>query len=414
MNRFLLPALLFVVFSPLCVFTTNTVFAIEPKEILVLANINASQSKGLARFYMEKRQIPQKNLVRLFITDKETCTRDIYEKKVVPPVRRALENLPDIRAIVTIYGLPLRIASPGFTPREQSKIDRLTRQIETLKAMLENDAADDPEARKEIAKQISALNRQIKQARRSTDKVASFDSELMLVKKDAYDLNMWIKNPYFLGWKNQDLPMKKSDVLMVSRLDGATPDIVKRIITDSIEAEKEGLGGTAYFDARWKDPGDKEVSGYSLYDRSIHRASRLISQKTPLKVILNDDRTLFQKGESPNAAFYCGWYSLAKYVDAFTWQKGSVGFHIASSECATLKRNDSQVWCKKMLDYGVAATIGPVGEPYVQSFPLPEIFFNFLAEGYLTLAESYLVSLPYLSWKLVLVGDPMYKVNLKG
>ena len=55
--------------------------------------------------------------------------------------------------------------------------------------------------------------------------------------------------------------------------------------------------------------------------------------------------------------------------------------------------------------------IGPVGEPYVQSFPLPEIFFNFLTKGKLTLAESYLVSLPYLSWKQVLVGDPLYRVK---
>jgi hypothetical protein len=31
----------------------------------------------------------------------------------------------------------------------------------------------------------------------------------------------------------------------------------------------------------------------------------------------------------------------------------------------------------------------------------------------LTLAESYLVSLPYLSWKMVLVGDPLYRVNIK-
>ncbi len=67
-----------------------------------------------------------------------------------------------------------------------------------------------------------------------------------------------------------------------------------------------------------------------------------------------------------------------------------------------------------MLDNGIAATVGPVGEPYVQSFPLPEIFFDVLAQGKLTLAESYLVSLPYLSWKQVLVGDPLYRVKIKN
>jgi hypothetical protein len=62
-----------------------------------------------------------------------------------------------------------------------------------------------------------------------------------------------------------------------------------------------------------------------------------------------------------------------------------------------------------MLEKGVAATAGPVGEPYVQAFPVPEIFFGFLAEGILSLVECYIVSTPYLSWKMVLVGDPLYR-----
>jgi uncharacterized protein (TIGR03790 family) len=95
-------------------------------------------------------------------------------------------------------------------------------------------------------------------------------------------------------------------------------------------------------------------------------------------------------------------------VDAFKWRKGAVGYHIASSECATLKGN-SRVWCKRMLEEGVAATLGPVEEPYVQSFPVPEIFFAFLLDGYYTLAEAYLLANPFWSWKMVLLGDPIYK-----
>ena len=49
---------------------------------------------------------------------------------------------------------------------------------------------------------------------------------------------------------------------------------------------------------------------------------------------------------------------------------------IASSECATLKQKGSQVWCKRMLEEGAAAVIGPVDEPYVQAFPVPEVFFG--------------------------------------
>ena len=388
-------------------FSITPAVALSPEEVLVIANRNAANSLGLASWYMEKRQIPKENLLQVFVTDKETCSRDTYLKRIAPPIRRALKKNKRINAIVTMYGLPLRIASPGMTKSEQSRMDRLAidkKKLDTLKEKNEQMT----EAQKKALKQI---NKQIKQFKISTDKTASLDSELMLIRKDKYKLNFWMPNPFFLPWRNQKTAIDKSDVIMVSRLDGANPSIVKRIINDSIEAEIKGLSGTAYFDARWKDPDQKKVSGYGLYDKSIHKVAGYL-QKNGVKVVLDDKQDLFQPGDCPNAALYCGWYRLANYVDAFTWEKGSVGFHIASSECATLKGKNSNVWCKKMLDKGIAATIGPVGEPYVQSFPLPEIFFNFLSQGNLTLAESYLISLPYLSWKQVLVGDPLYRVKI--
>lgn len=380
--------------------------ALEPHEVMVVANMNASDSTALADYYMERRQIPKQNLVLLYMTNKETCSRQAYEQKALPFVRRALEANPDIRALVTMYGLPLRISSPGLTSEEKNRLDRLTKEKVDLELLLKEGD--------KFKKQLKKVIEKIQNIKRSSDKVASFDSELMLVKKKDYPLNFWLQNPFFLGWNRQKTPVKKSDVLMVSRLDGADNRIVKRVIDDSIEAENQGLEGTAYFDARWKDPGDNHVTGYGLYDRSIHRAAGIISEKTSMDVVLDHTQALFQKGQSPAAAFYCGWYSLGNYVDAFTWQKGSVGFHIASRECQTLKNQSSRVWCKKMLDKGVAATLGPVGEPYVQSFPMPEIFFDILAQGHLTLAEAYLVSLPYVSWKMVLVGDPLYRIKLKN
>ena len=121
---------------------------------------------------------------------------------------------------------------------------------------------------------------------------------------------------------------------------------------------------------------------------------------------------LFGENTCPQTALYCGWYSLAKYVDSFEWTRGSVGFHMASSECVSLKASNRAFWCKNILERGAVATVGPVGEPYIQGFPMPEIFFNLLTEGRLTLAEAYLVALPYLSWKMILVGDPLYRLKL--
>lgn len=391
----------------------SPVSALEPEEVLVIANMNAAKSKGLAIYYMEKRHIPEKNMVTLFMTDKETCTRDEYEKKAMPPIKRFLSENSHIRAMVTLFGVPLRIASPEKTPAEKTALQTLEMKKKALEDQLMSALPIDPAARNEKHTELSRVKDAISDYLKKIDKVAAFDSELALIKKERYDLNMWIPNPFYLGFRNRKTGIRQSDVLMTSRLDGADETIVKRIIDDSIDAEKNGLKGSAYFDARWKDPGTKKLTGYAFYDQSIHRASHLLSKENRIPVVLNDDAGLFQRGESPDTALYCGWYSLARYIDAFHWQKGSVGYHIASSECATLKNNDSQVWCKKMLDNGIAATIGPVGEPYVQAFPVPEIFFNYLTEGYLTLAESYIISLPYLSWKMVLIGDPLYRLNLK-
>jgi len=395
-----------------CLFCSN-LSALEPKEILVVANLNAAKSISLARYYMDSRQIPEKNRVILLMTDKETCTREEYVKKAIPPIRRFLDKNSHIRAIVTMFGVPLRISSPKRTKAEKAKLQKLENQKQIIESQLFQDETRDVKTKSGESKKLLEIKKKISDYKKSIDKVASFDSELSLVKKDNYDLNMWLPNPYYLGFRNQELDIKRSEVLMTSRLDGASEKTVKRIIDDSIEAEKTGLKGSAYFDARWKDPGkEKKLSGYAFYDRSIHGASQLLLKKNRINVVLNDENTLFKEGQCPDAALYCGWYSLAKYIDAFKWVKGSVGYHIASSECTTLKKPHSSVWCKKMLDNGIAATIGPVGEPYVQAFPVPEIFFNFLTEGYLTLAESYIISIPYISWKMVLVGDPLYKLNL--
>jgi uncharacterized protein (TIGR03790 family) len=339
-------------------------------------------------------------------------TRGEYDKKVVVPVRRYLEKEENrqIRCIVTMFGLPLTIGSKELSPAEKQKFDRLKGKKETILQQIKGKQFSNEKGEKALKKQLSTVQKQIKQLKQRTESAASFDSELMLVKKDGYDLNMWTPNPYYLGFRDQNSKIDRSDVLMTSRLDGPSAKIVKRIIDDTIQAERDGLKGRAYFDARWKDPGDKKVSGYAFYDRSIHRAADFLEREKILPVTKEETGDLFQPGDCPGAALYCGWYRLANYLDAFDWQPGSVGYHIASQECQSLKRGN--YWCVKMLEDGISATIGPVGEPYVQSFPVPEIFFKYLTEGYLTLAEAYLISLPYLSWKMVLVGDPLYRVNI--
>ena len=394
----------------LCLFP-NFCNALEPQEILVIANKNSHKSIDTAKYYMSKRKIPADNLLELRVTDKETISRIDYQAKVATPVRRYLEQnsfVFHIRCLVLMYGIPLRVAPPEIKSEEKIEIRVLKKRRYALKKQLENIGEEKKKIRDDIKKELNGVNKKIGKLGKD-DQRASLDSEIALVLEKDYPLSGWTPNPYFLGFKDKTLPIKKEHVLMVSRLDGPDAKTVKRIIDDSIKTEEKGLSGIAYFDARWPDPGHKKLSAYAWYDRSIHLAAGRVKKSGRLPVVLDEKKDLFKPGACPDAALYCGWYSLANYVDAFQWKSGSIGYHIASSECTTLKRKNSNVWCKKMLEKGVAATIGPVSEPYVNAFPLPELFFGCLVDGNLTLAECYLISIPYLSWKMVLVGDPLYR-----
>lgn len=390
-------------------------FALEPGEVLVLCNRNAHSSVGLAKHYMEKRGIPKDNLLKLWITDKESCSREDFDQKAALPVRKHLKEKDaarKIKCLVCVYGLPLKVAPPALNAQERKELEDLTRQREEVSKELKKAKAEKSEKEKEIAKRYEELNGKIRKVRKE-DQRSSFDSEIALVLKEDYPLPGWLPNPFFVGFRDRDTAVKRAETLMVARLDGPTDEVVRRLIDESVAVEQTGLKGTAYFDARWPKPNDEQAAkmamGYGFYDRSIHLAAERVRKTGRMNVVVNDRQELFQPGEAPDAALYCGWYSLARYVPAFTWKPGAVGFHIASSECSTLKGKDSQVWCKRMLEEGVAATVGPVSEPYVSAFPLPEVFFAALIEGRLSLAEGYFLSLPFLSWQMVLLGDPLYR-----
>ena len=385
--------------------------ALESAEILLLANEKSSAGVELARYYLSKRNIPDDNLLLLNLPVEEVCTRDRYERQIAIPVRAFLRRIKPswrIRCLVLMYGMPLKVAPSD--PVDAETTHALNAREEELKRLMRNrESAGEPESPAALAKELDDVRTRLNQQKIASDRGASVDSELSVVRVSDAPVGGWIENPFYIGFRKRPAAIPRDKVLMVSRLDGPTAASVKRIIDDSMAAEKKGLSGTAYFDARWPLGPSPPPSAYRMYDRSIHLAAKQVEQSGRMPVVLDEAETLFQPGQCPGAALYCGWYSLAAYVDAFVWQPGAVGFHIASSECATLKQEGSQVWCKRMIEKGVCATIGPVGEPYVQAFPMPELFFGFLTEGVLSLAECYTVSLPFLSWKMVLIGDPLYR-----
>lgn len=389
------------------------IFALRSENVVVVANKGAPHSVELAKYYMRRRNIPMDNLIEIKAQAGEDCSRNEYERYVASPIRGFLkENDPKgdkFHCLVTMYGIPLRINPPELAIEEKKILLELQKGYDSIREKIKSWKHDiENEELKTLRKEEYRLKREIDQ-KRKVFQGASLDSELALVREDSFPLEGWLPNKYFLGFKGKEIKNFPQNVILVSRLDGPSEEVVRRIIDDSIEAERNGLYGKAYFDARWPYPISKSLTDYAIYDRAIHQAARIVEKSNLMQVVIDSKEEVFQVGQCPDAALYCGWYSLARYVDAFNWVRGAIGYHIASAECSTLRKKGSEVWCKMMLEKGVSATLGPVAEPYINAFPLPDLFFGLLIRSRLTLAECYALSNPYWSWQMVLIGDPLYR-----
>lgn len=227
---------------------------------------------------------------------------------------------------------------------------------------------------------------------------ASVDSELSMVMFDEYELYRYqlneLKRRTF--WFNVK-------TLMVSRLDGPSEKIASGLVEKAIAAERIGLKGSAYFDS-----GKSGGGMYAAFNGYIHDTAMLVKNRSKLNVVEETTSTLFQPGQCPDTVLYCGWYSLEKYIDAFDFVVGAVGYHIASFEAINLRDSQSLQWCPAMLRDGITATLGPVAEPYLHTFPRPDEFFSQLLSGK-QLAEAYYRTKPYNSWQMLLIGDPLYR-----
>jgi uncharacterized protein (TIGR03790 family) len=384
-------------------------FALEPDEILVIANRQVSESKSIAEYYCEKRDIPEKNIIYLALGNRlrGTISRDEYERSIALPIRRKLQQrVPgEIRCLVTTYGIPIHVGPQGTLPGMGGKLNELKRLLNKEKQELAELRQGSETNPKQISVQTKQIRKKISQTELEIGRIsgketnASVDSELSMVLFESYDLYRW--QPNLLKGQAAGLGFK---TLMVSRLDGPEFKIIKGLIDKSLSAEKTGLKGNAYIDSR----GIYKKDLYGHFDKSLRELGMFIQSNKKMPVKIERTGKLFQPGDCPQTALYCGWYRLRKYVDAFDFVDGAIGFHIASFEAQNLRDPNSSTWCAAMLRDGITATLGAVAEPYLHTFPEPKAFFTELFEGR-CLVEAYYQTKPFNSWQFVLIGDPLYK-----
>ncbi len=379
-------------------------WALDPNQILVVANTDYPASTRLARYYCQARGIPSNNVLPVAVGAqlRDSISRADYDRRLAGPIRRTFatrEDLSHIQCLVMTYGVPFKVGPrepPGESNTQLAKLREALQEAKDAIAQSEPNGETDPRVQRERQFRVAQLQMDIDRVSGAqTD--ASVDSELALVLRDTYELYRWQPNLLRTAGPH---PYK---TFMISRLDGPSYDIAKGLIDKAIATEKTGLAGNACIDSRGLAGKDL----YSRYDQSLRDLAVLTRLATTLTLQEEQTGALFQPGSCPQTALYCGWYSVGKYVDAFDFVEGAVGFHIASYEAASLHDPNSTKWCPAMLKDGIAATLGPVNEPYLHAFPDPRAFFGALFDGH-CLVEAYYLTQPLNSWQMLLIGDPLY------
>ncbi|MFN0017368.1 MAG: TIGR03790 family protein [Pirellulaceae bacterium] len=408
--------------------------ALEPAGVFLLVNKNMPASQEVAEHYCAKRGVPKENIVALDLPSGEDIGRKDFDEKLAGPLREALKEKKDqAKVLLAVYGVPLRVGSPDLTEEEKAELTKLDAElalskteIERLEKLVSIAEAEHKEKNSDETKEaLAARKQELDAAKRKQqplqgkreqlvrsgrfDSRAAVDSELMLLWWDKIELRGWVNNPLY--WQiPENVRATASKTLLTCRLDGPTPEIAKRLVDDALEAEKEGLQGKVYIDARGigYDPKGDAGFGYGGYDQSMRDMADLLKDEAKLEVILDDKGELFAVEACPDCSLYCGWYSHANFIDSCRFKKGAVAWHLASSEAVSLRQEGSKLWCKNLLEKGACATLGPVAEPFTIGFPKPAEFFGSLATGKYTLVESYGRTVMLTSWMGTLIGDPLY------
>jgi uncharacterized protein (TIGR03790 family) len=342
---------------------------------IVVYNTNFSESESLARFYAEQRGIPQDNLIGLDCPVEEEISREDYEARIAAPlsaelVRRGFwvargreVSSSRVRYMALIRGMPLKIRTTLEPPKEGESRHPVNDRDE-----------------------------------------ASVDQELALLGVNQPTFGA-VTNPYFRSFTRAVDAGLPPGMLLVCRLDGPSDAVVRRMIRDSIRAERRGLWGWAYVDLRGLTAGP-----YLEGDKWLQGAVESM-RRQGIPVITDRVEETWPTGfPVREAAIYYGWYAgraNGPFIeDTLQFMPGAVTLHIHSFSASTL-RNPSAAWVAPLLARGAAASIGNVYEPYLSLTVHVDILQDRLMGG-LSLADAAYAATPVLSWMGIVAGDPLY------
>jgi uncharacterized protein (TIGR03790 family) len=364
-------------------------------EVVVVYNSQMPESKMVAEHYAVARSVPARQIFSFALTTNEIMSREDFTDLLQKPLAEKLaaaglwkfgkvkvydpnhvavredERVVEskIRYAVLCYGVPLKIAPSSLL---EEIADKLTRN-----EFRRNEAAVDSEL-----------------------------AWLPLVKM-AVPLTGPLPNPVYLCTNRAALNCTNG-ILLVARLDGPTPEIANHLVDKALAAERDGLWGRAYIDARGLSRTD---TNYFMGDEWMLGGAE-ICREIGLEVETDTNAETFPASyPMSHIAVYAGWYAgdvcgpLA--LPKVEFMPGAIAYHLYSFSAESLRTTTSQ-WCGPLLAKGATCTMGCVYEPYLQFTPNIAFFLQALGNNF-TFGEAAWAAQLAVSWQNTVIGDPLYQ-----
>jgi uncharacterized protein (TIGR03790 family) len=363
--------------------------------VVIVYNAGDPDSRLLADYYAWKRGVPTNQICKLNVRVSETITRQEYNDGIRDPIWRFLTQQGLMRQEPRTMFDPVLGKIPGLTT-VGAKISYL---VLTYGVPLRID--NDPNV---VEKPPDNAPKQFQEQWRRNE--ASVESELAALPSTGVPISAWLRNPFFGRLSGKfEAPLNR-EMLLVGRLDGPDPETVRRMIDDSLTAERYGLHGRGYFD--WEGTHEKSRMEGDDWIRGAYQACLKAGYECDF-----DDRpeTFDEDYPMTDVAVYAGWYSpnvVGPFLRPdFKFKTGAVAYHIHSWSGSSV-RTRTAYWVGPLLAKNAAASMGNVFEPYLSLTPHIDMFFQRLLDGGTFLEAGY-YSQPVLSWQTTFVGDPLYR-----
>ena len=341
-----------------------------PDNVLIVVNRASPVSMRIGDYYRTRRGIPEANVCAINAPDAETITRNGYDETVAGPVAAWLKSRhlqEKILYIATTLGVPLRIGGTAGMEGDQ----------------------------------------------------AAVDSELALLYQDLrgprHQTRGTVPNPFF-GMREIPFSHPRFPIYLVCRLAAYDFEEVKGMIERALVARNRGR---VVIDM--KSPTDQTGDDWLRDTALLLAKERVVLDQTP-EVLYG------QHGVIGYAAWGSNDPNRKRRFVGFEWLPGAIVTEFVSTNGRTFVRppdnwnittwkdtahlfaGSPQTLSADYIHEGATGASGHVFEPYLSLTPRPDFLFPAYLSGR-TLAESYYLATPALSWQNIVIGDPLCRLK---